>query len=114
MWNRFSIRPWVKRGQAIAGFLCVTLGLFQLLLIQPMCVWSDVSRETESESRCETEEVDCFVQLTSGVRSRSRNSVPCQVRSPMARTASRGVCRTLMARLDVVEANPAWHSPLRC
>ncbi len=108
------MRDLFKQGKAFAGFLCVALGLFQLLLLQPMCVWSDAYRETESESRCETEEVDCIVQLTSGVRNRSRKLAPLQVRSPVARTASRGASRAHLARLDVVEADPAWHSPLRC
>lgn len=113
--EKFQSRSWLLHGQALAWFLCVAVGVFQVLMFQPLCVcWSDVSRESESESRGETEEVDCFAQVTSGPRNRSRQTVPQRVRHLVARARSRVALFATFARPCVVEANPAWHSPLRC
>ncbi len=115
-WDHFQSRFSFRQGPALAGFLSVTLWLFQVVLVQPMFVcWLSAAQESESESRCETEEVDCPVQLTSRLRHRSRQAVPLHARPVARRISPRSLMVAPVERQCTAAAgNPAWCCPLRC
>lgn len=115
--NDFRSRFSFRQGPALIGFLSVALWVFQAVLGQPLCVcWSNESQGSESENRCETEEIDCPAQLAGSLRSRSRQvtAVRAPSRSLSIQVARRAASVLATARLRFPAGNPAWCCPLRC
>gem|GEM_PF-1038828 len=115
-WDQFQSRFSLRQGPALVTFLSLTLWLFQAALVQPMIIcWSGAAQESESEGRCETEEVDCPVQLTSRLRHRSREADPLHERPFGCRVSPRAlVVASFERQCTTAAGNPAWCCPLRC
>lgn len=109
--TQFSLR----RGPALVGFLSVVLWVFQVVVGQPLYLsWSNETQSSESENRCETEELDCPAQLTNSLRSRSRHVAPIHP-APIPCRASHHAS-LVVARMWLCSSigNPARCCPLRC
>ncbi len=115
VFDDFASRHSFRRGPALVGFLSVMLWVFQVMMVQPLCLcWSNETQSGESENRSETEDIDCPAQLTSGLRSRARQAVRVAVPSTSCRASHRVALTATSARLCVPLGNPAWCCPLRC